>query len=557
MKRKISFFSLLFFIALLIQANKINIPADYGKIQEGIDHALTGDTVLVSPGTYLENICFKGKNIVVASHFILEGNTEFINTTIIDGSMPLNPDTASCVTFANGEDSTAVIEGFTLTKGKGTRYLYPNGWFREGGGVFVETASPTIKSNLIIGNEVLNGSNVTSAGGGGIRSNLGKPHIYNNVLMLNKAFFGAAVVLDNSNGIIKNNIIYMNTGATEFGGGGAFWVYGPGCWVVIENNTIAANSIGGLYFQASKVLIANNIIWGNNGYQIGYGDDFGKSELTVESNDIQGGYNNNISLYPLFADTAFFLAPSSPVIDSGMANETYNDIDDPMNPGSALWPSEGAVRNDIGAYGGPNAAFLPSFEFYKITAPSVNFGNNNTIGIPFIRNLMFTNQSTASLHIDSTKYLANSQVVVKSISDSTLMPLQTAIIPLEWTPQNDLKYTDTLFVYHNLNTIANPVKVFLSGQTRKVTGIDMKTSATFIEIYPNPFNETAIFHYKGVVPNSLLNIFDIQGKSIRSIKIENTEGTVSVSRNEMPVGIYIYMLKTEKTVLTGKFVIID
>jgi hypothetical protein len=233
MRNKIVIICLLICASLNIWANKIKIPADYSKIQYGINHAAKGDTVLVSPGTYYENINFKGKNIIVASNYIKSGNVDDIKNTIIDGSNAAFADSASCVFFCSGEDSTAVIEGFTITKGKGTRYLYPNGWFREGGGVFVETSSPTIKNNHIVGNEVLNFKSVTSAGGGGIRSNLGNPHIYNNLITNNKALFGAAIVLDNSNATVKNNIIYQNTGASSYGGGGAFWIYSPGLFIFI------------------------------------------------------------------------------------------------------------------------------------------------------------------------------------------------------------------------------------------------------------------------------------------------------------------------------------
>ena len=51
----------------------------YTTIQSGIDAANTGDTVLVAPGTYNENIDFKGKGITVTS----SGGAA---KTIIDGA---------------------------------------------------------------------------------------------------------------------------------------------------------------------------------------------------------------------------------------------------------------------------------------------------------------------------------------------------------------------------------------------------------------------------------------------------------------------------------------
>ena len=78
----------------------ILIPYHYPTIQTGIDSANSGDTVLVSPGTYLENINFNGKNIVVASQYLTTNDTSYIRQTIIDGDKK-----GSVVTFENGEDS--------------------------------------------------------------------------------------------------------------------------------------------------------------------------------------------------------------------------------------------------------------------------------------------------------------------------------------------------------------------------------------------------------------------------------------------------------------------
>ena len=61
-----------------ISATIINIPADYSTIQEGIDASSDGDTVLVQPDTYVENINFNGHNIVLGSLFLTTGDTSYI-----------------------------------------------------------------------------------------------------------------------------------------------------------------------------------------------------------------------------------------------------------------------------------------------------------------------------------------------------------------------------------------------------------------------------------------------------------------------------------------------
>jgi len=68
---------------------------------------------------------------------------------------------------------------------------------------------------------------------------------------------------------------------------------------------------------------------------------------------------NNLDADPLFVDFEngdFLLQPDSPCIDAGDPDGGL-DLEDPENPGFALWPSLGTTAPDMGIYGGYYAAY--------------------------------------------------------------------------------------------------------------------------------------------------------------------------------------------------------
>ena len=130
-----------------LTAGTIQVPADYATIQAGINAAFPGDTVLVADGTYYENIDFKGKAITVASYYLSDGDTTHVNSTIIDGSQPVDPNIGTVVTFLSGEDTTSVLYGFTITRGSGT--LNESQTARGGGGILCVSSGAKIIANVL------------------------------------------------------------------------------------------------------------------------------------------------------------------------------------------------------------------------------------------------------------------------------------------------------------------------------------------------------------------------------------------------------------------------
>jgi hypothetical protein len=457
------------FLASTATSTIINVPVDQPTVQAGIDASVDGDTVLIAPGRYYENISFRGKNIVVASNFILSKDTIDIAATILDGSQPTHPDTASVVRIVEGE-FTAVLMGFVITGGTGTDWTDPNFSFtkwREGGGILVNQSTPTIQNNIVVYNYCRTvPAGVQNSGGGGIRAGYSAPIIKNNVFAYNTGFYGNGVYLIGSNGEIKNNIVIENSGGESYGGGG-IWIGFNGTAVQVDNNTVVGNtslgSQGGggmLIFNNGRMNSRNNVVWNNTGGEIGLWLT-PAGNVTVDYTDVPGGYSGtgNFDSDPLLENEHFYATGSSPIIDLGDPDNAYDDIEDPMSSGNALFPSRGTTRNDVGAYGGPGGdALFPNFTTpHMIISDSLfdfeNIPAGDSVGIL----IPIGNDAIAPSVIDS---IIN-KTSVATISLVTPLPLAVPVyssdtLALYWSPLVTEETHDTLALYHSAPNVSSP-----------------------------------------------------------------------------------------------------
>ncbi|MDP8268358.1 MAG: hypothetical protein P9L97_06465 [Candidatus Tenebribacter davisii] len=345
---------------------KRRVPEDHPTIQSAIDFALSGDFVIVQPGTYRENIDFEGKNITVCSNFLNTQDRSYITNTIIDGK-----NSESAVNFQNEETAAAQLIGFTIQNGSGNAH--------RGGGIFIYNSSPTIKNVIIKDNkaEKFGGgiylynsnseiSNVkivnnTSLGlkqgyGGGIYLSNSDPKLSNLEIIDNKANeFGGGIYIYNSNPELYRCVIAGNeVSGNEYGfGGGIYSQYSTSIW---RNLTICDNSAkfgGGIYcnnFSNPKVF--SSILWNNSPQEVCF-HKFGDIKMTISYSNImnaEDGFltNNNGSLFfktgvmnedPKFKDVEnrdYNLLNDSPCIDAGDPSDEFKDVDGSRSDMGAL-----------------------------------------------------------------------------------------------------------------------------------------------------------------------------------------------------------------------------
>ena len=145
--------------ASLDPTTTLYVPTQYSTIQSAIDAADDGDYIIVADGIYYENLQIVGKEITLASHYFIDGDSLHIDDTIIDGSQYRNRDEGSVIAIRPGANPnlSSHIIGFTITHGRGRSVTQDQGGVlitkTVGGGVYVDNNHPILTRNKIVEND--------------------------------------------------------------------------------------------------------------------------------------------------------------------------------------------------------------------------------------------------------------------------------------------------------------------------------------------------------------------------------------------------------------------
>jgi hypothetical protein len=119
----------------------------------------------------------------------------------------------------------------------------------------------------------------------------------------------------------------------------------------------------------------------------------------------------------------------------------------------------------------------------------------------------------------------------------------------------DLPATSTSFTIKDYAYESTPNTCIQSGQT--IIGINENLNKNIFSIFPNPFISSTTIQANGILKNATLTIYNLYGQTLK--QLNNISGpTVSLSRDNLPSGLYFIRLTEEnKIIAVEKLIITD
>jgi len=252
------------------------VPSQFATIQLAVDAALSGDSILVAPGTYEESIELNGKGLVL------------IGEAGSAGTFWRSPGGEPCIEILSGDEYESEVRGFTFASDTANFFIVMN-----------YGAAPLIQYNVF--HDLV--SNVP------VHCYNGTPTIRKNVFYRNTVGSaclgvndGAAVVYNNTFDHNSRGLFLMEPAIKAF-------------------NNIVTNSID-YGILGSGINLDYNCVWMNN-------PNYSNAHIGAGS----------VETDPLFVNSAngdLRLRPESPCINAGIPDDSYTDEDGTRSDMGAL-----------------------------------------------------------------------------------------------------------------------------------------------------------------------------------------------------------------------------
>ena len=561
-------------------ATIINVPEDQPTIQAGIDTADSGDTVLVKSGTYVENINYKGKCIIVGSLFLTTQNTTYTSQTIIDGNQA-----GTAVTFENGEDSTTALIGFTVTNGKGG-ILCENG------------SSPRLLELVVTGNKGVRGAGIYCHGnscpilrnvtisdndaeddlGGGLCCFVqAHAKLFNVTVSGNSSDNkGGGIFVNNSN-ITLESVKILNNLGRHYGGG--IHCQDIECVPMMKNVTISNNtseSGGGISLEFADPILEDVIITDNTAGSFGGGIHFYNSDAILKNVIIS---NNTVTYESYSFGGGIYCIVSSPILENviisnnkvygsglnrggGIAASGYhltivnsvisqNDAvggDDNQGDGifcrgnltfinSILWNN-----SPQGLYLAPSCSILIAFSDVQGGKEGIVNNDSSIIHWPdgnIDKNPLFKSPVTGDFHLTSDSPCVNKGKAFFEWQGDTLVNLSEDEY-VGMAPDMGAYELEDVDIKKDLEFLNNNLALYHN--------------------YPNPFNSKSIIKYRlPIATHVSLKIYTMKGRLLSTLVDsykQAGEYKVNWDSSRWGAGVYYIKLSTKNNAVIQKAIII-